>query len=177
MDDFKVYRSYTTAFKYPLVIGKVDGVQLPFRFTVHQAGMFLVLALTGIKTQSLWSRIIPFSGAIEIMAVVAISLWASWFIQYQNIEGRHPLHYLIGVLKYHSKQYVQRNRSETSAFKISDHHILNFTAGHAASLINSDPQPPTPTPCKETTEMLPAGWEVLLDGTSGSAPLVGGGSR
>ncbi len=109
-----VFRSYSPAFRSPLVIGKVNGLQIPFRFTIQQAIVFLVSIGVGFKSQHVWGVIVPLSGIWAMLVVAGLSAWLAWLIQSKQIEGRHPLAFALGCGKFFALSCVVRLRSADS---------------------------------------------------------------
>ncbi len=87
-------RSYTRARKMPWVVGKIQGVTLPFGpYTATQLGVLLGGGWLLVQTFRLWSRLGP-PGLIFLAAPPALA----WAVRHAKIEGRSPVRAAAGYL-------------------------------------------------------------------------------
>lgn len=90
----QVGRSYTRARKFPWVVGKIQGWQIPFGpYTAVQLGVLVVGVWLLVQTFPLWSQLGPLS-----LIVVALPPAATWAVRHAKIDGRTPLRALAGYL-------------------------------------------------------------------------------
>lgn len=90
-------RSYTHARRYPWVIGRIGGWQLPTQLTIAQ-----LLAIGGtlaglLVTRELWAHLPRMA---NLFVEVAVPSSAAWAARHLRIEGRSPLSAFAGLMGY-----------------------------------------------------------------------------
>lgn len=90
-------RSYTHARRYPWVIGRIGGWQLPTQLTIAQ-----LLAIAGtlgtlVATRGLWAHLPRMA---NLLVEVALPTAAAWTARHLRIEGRSPLSAFAGFIGY-----------------------------------------------------------------------------
>jgi hypothetical protein len=87
-------RSYTRARRMPWVVGKIQGVTLPFGpYTATQLGVLLVGGWLLVQTFRFWSRLGPLG-----LILLAVPPALAWAARHAKIEGRTPARALAGFL-------------------------------------------------------------------------------
>ena len=87
-------RSYTRARKMPWVVGKIQGVTLPFGpYTATQLGVLLGGAWLLVQTFRFWSHLGPAG-----LVFLALPPAAAWAARHARIEGRSPVRAIGGYL-------------------------------------------------------------------------------
>ena len=87
-------RSYTRARRMPWVVGKIQGVTLPFGpYTATQLGVLLGGPWLLVVTFRFWSHLGP--AGLLMLAVPPALTWAA---RHAKIEGRSPVRALAGYL-------------------------------------------------------------------------------
>lgn len=90
----RVGRSYTRARRFPWVVGKIQGWQIPFGpYTATQLGVLIAGIWLLVQTFSLWSRL----GALGLVFVAAPPA-ATWAVRHAKIDGRTPIRALGGYV-------------------------------------------------------------------------------
>ena len=90
-------RSYTHARRYPWVIGKIGGWQLPTQLTLAQLAAIASTLLLLAGTRPLWAHL-PRMG--NLLVEIAVPTGAAWGARHLRVEGRTPLRALAGLLSY-----------------------------------------------------------------------------
>jgi|ERR1700733_8069038 len=90
----RVGRSYTRARRMPWVVGKIQGVTLPFGpYTATQLGVLLGGGWLLVQTFRFWTHLGP-----AALLMLALPPAAAWATRHAKIEGRSPVHALAGYL-------------------------------------------------------------------------------
>jgi hypothetical protein len=91
---FRVGRSYTRARRMPWVVGKIQGVSLPFGpYTATQLAVLLGGGWLLVQTFRFWSHLGP-AGLLVLVFPPA----AAWAVRHAKIEGRSPVRAAAGFL-------------------------------------------------------------------------------
>jgi hypothetical protein len=90
-------RSYTHARRYPWVIGKVGGWQLPTQLTLAQLGAVGATLFALIETRSLWAHLPRMA---NLLVETALPTLAAWAARHLHVEGRSPIRALAGLVAY-----------------------------------------------------------------------------
>jgi hypothetical protein len=91
---YRTGRSYTRARRMPWVVGKIQGVSLPFGpYTATQLAVLLGGGWMLVQTFRLWSHLGP-AGLLVLVFPPA----AAWAVRHAKIEGRSPVRAAAGFL-------------------------------------------------------------------------------
>lgn len=90
-------RSYTHARRYPWIIGKVGGWQLPTQLTVAQLAAWGTSMFVLVQTRRLWAHL---PRMLNLLVEMALPVGAAWAARHVRMEGRPPLRALAGLLSY-----------------------------------------------------------------------------
>jgi conjugation transfer TcpE-like protein len=94
IDDTLWCRNYTSARKFPRVLGRIAGYTLPFLLSMTQVGVLLGSFMVLSITFGLWGDVVPYSGAV----LLGVPFGLAWAIRHLRIEGRSPIKTVFGVL-------------------------------------------------------------------------------
>jgi hypothetical protein len=90
----KTGRSYTRARRMPWVVGKIQGVTLPFGpYSATQLAVLLGGGWLLVQTFRIWSCLGPAG-----LLLLALPPAAAWAVRHAKIEGRSPARALAGYL-------------------------------------------------------------------------------
>lgn len=81
-------RSYTSARRFPLVIGRIAGWSLPTPISPTQLIVFVTSLATLLVTRPMWSWAV---GGSTTLLVMAVPVAAAWAVRSVRLEGRAPL--------------------------------------------------------------------------------------
>ena len=96
-DDEVACRSYTHARRYPWVIGRIGGWQLPTQLTLAQvAAMGAALGVL-VATRALWAHL---PRAANLAVEVTLPGLAAWSVRHVRMEGRSPLRAMAGMVSF-----------------------------------------------------------------------------
>jgi hypothetical protein len=87
-------RSYTHARRYPWVIGKIGGWQLPTQLTPVQLAALGATLLLLVHTRSLWAHL---PRMLDLLVELALPVGSTWAVRHLRMEGRAPLRALCGL--------------------------------------------------------------------------------
>jgi hypothetical protein len=91
---FRIGRSYTRARRMPWVVGKIQGVSLPFGpYTATQLAVLLGGGWMLVQTFRFWTHLGP-AGLLVLVFPPA----AAWAVRHAKIEGRSPVRAAAGFL-------------------------------------------------------------------------------
>lgn len=90
-------RSYTHARRYPWVIGRIGGWQLPTQLTLTQLGAMAAALVLLTGTRAVWAHLPRAANLGVEAAVAALSAWA---VRRARMEGRSPARALLGAASY-----------------------------------------------------------------------------
>jgi hypothetical protein len=90
-------RSYTHARRYPWVIGRICGWQLPTQLTPAQLGAMAATLFALVETRSLWAHLPRMLNLLIELGVPVVSAWA---VRHLRMEGRSPVRALAGLVGY-----------------------------------------------------------------------------
>jgi hypothetical protein len=90
-------RSYTHARRYPWVIGKIGGCQLPTQLTLAQLLAISATLAALLATRGAWAHLPRMANLLVEVSVPAATGWAARHLQ---VEGRSPLRALAGFVGY-----------------------------------------------------------------------------
>lgn len=90
-------RSYTHARRYPWVIGKVGGWQLPTQLSIAQMAAMAATLAALIETRALWAHL---PRLLNLAVEVGFPAAAAWAARHLRMEGRSPLRALAGLVGY-----------------------------------------------------------------------------
>jgi hypothetical protein len=90
-------RSYTHARRYPWVIGKVGGWQLPTQLTLAQLGAIGATLFVLVETRELWAHLPRLANLLVEITLPCVAAWAA---RHLRVEGRSPLSALAGLVGY-----------------------------------------------------------------------------
>lgn len=90
-------RSYTHARRYPWVIGKVGGWQLPTQLTIAQVAAMASTLTVLIESRALWAHL---PKLLNLVTEVALPAAAAWAARHLRVEGRSPMRALAGLVGY-----------------------------------------------------------------------------
>lgn len=96
-EDGVLCRSYTHARRYPWVIGKIGGWQLPTQLTLPQLAAMGGGLLVAVETRGLWAHL---PGVANLLVEVAAPAACGWAARHVRPEGRSPIRALAGVVTY-----------------------------------------------------------------------------
>jgi hypothetical protein len=96
-EDGVLCRSYTHARRYPWVIGKIGGWQLPTQLTLAQLGAMGAGLLVTVETRGLWAHLPRMANLLVEVAVPGLCGWAA---RHVRPEGRSPIRALAGLASY-----------------------------------------------------------------------------
>lgn len=88
-------RSYTHARRYPWVVGKIGGWQLPTQLSPTQLLVLVGSFLALLHTRGLWARL---PGTLNLVVQMAMPVVLAWSVRHLRMEGRSPLRTLAGYL-------------------------------------------------------------------------------
>lgn len=102
-EDGVLGRNYTRGRRYPQVIGSLplgNGGRIhlwggPYTYT--QIGVYVVAVVVAVKTRQLWATD---NLLLQIFVIVAVPPVLTWLVRRARIEGRDPIHALLGLLIY-----------------------------------------------------------------------------
>jgi len=97
LDQQVLCRSYTHARRYPWVIGKIGGWQLPTQLSLAQLAALGSTLFLLIQTRALWAHLPRMGNLLVELAIPATSAWA---VRHLRIEGRSPLRAIAGLASY-----------------------------------------------------------------------------
>jgi len=90
-------RSYTHARRYPWVIGKIGGWQLPTQLSPAQLAALGATLLVLVQTRSLWAHL---PRMLNLLVEIALPAGSAWAVRHLRMEGRTPLRALCGLAVY-----------------------------------------------------------------------------
>jgi hypothetical protein len=90
-------RSYTHARRYPWVIGKVGGWQLPTQLSPAQLAALGTTLFVLVRTRTLWAHLPPM---LNLLVEIALPAGSAWAVRHLRMEGRTPLRALCGLATY-----------------------------------------------------------------------------
>lgn len=88
-------RSYTHARRYPWVIGRIGGWQLPTQLTLAELAAMGALFVLLVETRTIWAHLPRMLNLVVLAGIPAAGTWA---VRHLRMEGRSPLRGLVGVL-------------------------------------------------------------------------------
>lgn len=89
-----VCRSFTTARRFPLVLGSIGGFRVG-PLTLTQVGVLTVGLLVMVATRGIWAR---FAWPANLALGAGLPWAAAWAVRHATVEGRAPLKALAGWL-------------------------------------------------------------------------------
>lgn len=89
-------RSYTTARRFPRVIGNIEGFALPVPFTIPQLAGALCTFVVMLKTQGVWAHF----GLVNLLVLVLVPLLVGRLMRRPRIEGRTAWRFALGAGTY-----------------------------------------------------------------------------
>jgi hypothetical protein len=90
-------RSYTHARRYPWVIGKIGGCQLPTQLTLAQLVAISATLAALLATRGAWAHLPRMA---NLLVEVSLPAGAGWAARHPQVEGRSPLRALAGFVGY-----------------------------------------------------------------------------
>ena len=96
-EDSVACRSYTHARRYPWVIGKIGGWNLPTQLSLAQLAAMGTGLLLVVQTRGLWAHLPRMANLLVETAVPGTCGWAT---RHLRIEGRTPVRALAGLAAY-----------------------------------------------------------------------------
>lgn len=90
-------RSYTHARRYPWVIGKIGGWQLPTQLTPAQLVTLGASLFVLVQTRALWAHLPRLA---NLTVEVALPGAGAWAVRHLRMEGRAPLRAFAGAVGY-----------------------------------------------------------------------------
>jgi hypothetical protein len=90
-------RSYTHARRYPWVIGKIGGWQLPTQLSLVQLAAMGIGLVVVVQTRRLWAHL---PRAVNLLIEIAVPGVCGWATRHLRLEGRTPLRALGGLAAY-----------------------------------------------------------------------------
>ena len=96
-EDGVACRSYTHARRYPWVIGKIGGWNLPTQLSLAQLAAMGTGLLLVVQTRGLWAHLPRMANLLVETAVPGTCGWAT---RHLRIEGRTPFRALAGLAAY-----------------------------------------------------------------------------
>jgi hypothetical protein len=91
---YRIGRSYTRARRFPWVVGKIQGWNIPFGpYTATQLGTLIGGLWLVVQTYPWWRPLGP-GGVL----VIAVPLAATWAVRHAKIDGRSPVKAIGGYL-------------------------------------------------------------------------------
>ena len=96
-EDGVACRSYTHARRYPWVIGKIGGWQLPTQLSPAQLAALGATLLVLVQTRSLWAHL---PRMLNLLVEIALPAGSAWAVRHLRMEGRTPLRALCGLAAY-----------------------------------------------------------------------------
>ena len=96
-EDSVACRSYTHARRYPWVIGKIGGWNLPTQVSLAQLAAMGTGLLLVVQTRGLWAHLPRMANLLVEIVVPGMCGWAT---RHLRIEGRAPFRALAGLASY-----------------------------------------------------------------------------
>jgi TcpE family len=90
-------RSYTHARRYPWVIGKIGGWNLPTQLSLPQLAAMGTGLLLVVQTRGLWAHL---PRVANLLVEIAVPGACGWATRHLRIEGRAPFRALAGLAAY-----------------------------------------------------------------------------
>lgn len=90
-------RSYTHARRYPWVIGRIGGWQLPTQLTPAQLATLGTSLFVLVQTRGLWAHLPRLANLSVELALPGAGAWA---VRHLRMEGRAPLRAFAGLASY-----------------------------------------------------------------------------
>lgn len=166
IDGGTVYCSYTRARRFPLVVGKIGGLPLPWPLTIAQLVVLVGSLVLLIATRPLWSVVSPFPDLLTIIAVPAGLTWAA---RHLRLEGRSPFKAAVGLMYLLAAPRRGRVRGRRHWFDPRSHRVTQTVYISSTSTRATVPTTETVLASVASTSP-PASVDCPVGGTPGAPP-------